>query len=275
MSYRQEDWSDSRRLSSVLVNGDDMLYVGSRSDYTSHTKLGGSIGLKMSVGKAYWHPVYANINSTSVHCDLANPKSTPWLIPFLNTGLYFGAHKVQRKSNAESHHEDAQVDSLAGNLNLILEGSLPGRQGDLLSSFLRRKSHARHVRKETRVFSRNSLFSRNLFLPISLGGMGILPPPGFKYRLTTFQRRLASAECGKRNFNRFAQLHSGAPYPDLFPISKVERVLDRPWYKEVPLDREVARVGSLEGCRPILRRTLKGFLSGVYSFTDTAGVFSK
>ena len=33
--------------------------------------------------------------------------------------------------------------------------------------------------------------TRNLFLPRSIGGMGVLPPIGFKYKVTSSQKRLA------------------------------------------------------------------------------------
>ena len=59
-----------RKLQGVLVNGDDMLYVARESRWNSHVSLGERVGLKMSPGKAYRHPVYANANSACFHLDL-------------------------------------------------------------------------------------------------------------------------------------------------------------------------------------------------------------
>lgn len=266
MSHRQCGWRDYRRLSAVLVNGDDMLYVGSEADYANHTALGASIGLSMSVGKAYWHPVYANINSTSVHCKLSNADSTPWLIPFLNTGLFYGAHKVQRKANSAAPHNGGVVDSLAGNLNLILEGALPGRQAEILSRFL--SLHADHIRVETRFYSRKSCFSRNLFLPVSLGGLGILPPPGFKFRITTLQRRLARSYRDKHTLS----FEHSRPYPEGYVPDQFSPEADKPWFARDPREREVMRLGGLENTRLLRRGAIRALAGGLRFFTDLSGV---
>lgn len=104
-------------LKSVLVNGDDMLYIADKRLWSSHIDIGKKVGLEMSVGKSYHHSSYLNINSTSVHFDLSDnqrvfiPESPPSISPhsenvssyihpprqveFLNTGLFLGRHKVQ------------------------------------------------------------------------------------------------------------------------------------------------------------------------------------
>jgi hypothetical protein len=79
----QRGWSDKRRLSSVLINGDDMLYVAPESLWDVHKWVASQVGLELSVGKAYCHDVYANVNSQSVHFDLGKEGSTPHLINFL------------------------------------------------------------------------------------------------------------------------------------------------------------------------------------------------
>jgi len=235
MAEKQDKWSTKARLSTVLINGDDMLYVGSNADYTRHADLSGRIGLKMSVGKAYWHPVYANINSESFHFNIAVKGSTPWKIPFLNTGLYFGAHKVQRSEKADS----SDGGTLLANLNLILEGTLPGRQADILSRFL--ALHAKEIYNETLFtvdyksrseldFSVKSKNNRNLFLPYNLGGMGIVPPMGFKYRVTTLQKRLATLFVS--DYPGLA-LVGPPPLPEGYIVPKVEVYLNKPWYKRM------------------------------------------
>lgn len=119
-----------RKLKSVLVNGDDMLFTGTLGDYERHGEISHAVGLELSVGKSYYHNIYANINSTSVHYDISKIKTdlvffrershshddygqedtvdyreerryygpgtpSPREIGFLNVGLILNKHKVQ------------------------------------------------------------------------------------------------------------------------------------------------------------------------------------
>jgi hypothetical protein len=193
-------------LKRVLVNGDDMLYVGTGSHWSLHKVIGKAVGLEMSAGKAYKHRSYANANSTCFVFDLGKApiqdngvleanlvnKSSPFQINFLNAGLVFGQHKVQVRSagTAESHHASG---GCVANIPAILSGCLPGRQSDLLRYvLLTRRSE---IRAETQCLvkqgHRQHLVARNLFLPICFGGMGIDPPIDWQYRVKKIDRRIA------------------------------------------------------------------------------------
>jgi len=219
---REQTFSDltiDQRLRRFLINGDDGLYVSSESFWEGHIEVASAVGLEMSVGKAYHHRDYANINSTSISCDLSREDSTPWAIPFLNTGLIVGQHKVlggveTEKSDRRYIPIDSRATSLARahisqdplnpvhcNIPTILEGSLPGRQVELMRVILRERKH--DISKECRsvisseepLFAgkRVGIFSRNLFVSKGLGGMGVVPPIGWKTRVTSIDRIVAKA----------------------------------------------------------------------------------
>jgi hypothetical protein len=258
-SDRQALWSNSERLNHVLINGDDMLYAAPKAVWPEHVRRGEEVGLKMSIGKAYHHHTYANVNSTSIHYDLRVP-CTPWKIDFLNCGLFFGQHKVQGRSEApkaapvldadfvsevkcrfatdqkvqamfsKAHMSADPSAGLTPNINTILNGSLPGKQSDLLRSFISKNKKELH-RECTLVVKRQgktSLRTRNLFVPISCGGMGAVPPPGFRFKITTFHRNLA------RYFRDAVSLPITSQHPlPGFEAVKLESNVDTPWYKKV------------------------------------------
>lgn len=213
--------------SRVLVNGDDMLYIGTKENWEKHIHVGGAVGLNLSVGKAYLHHEYANVNSVSCLRNLHRPGVTPWRVGFLNTGLFLGKHKVlSKEDDGESrdlpreiptfvserslrhilkNKEEAlgdleeEVSPLSAVIDELLSGSLPGKQGEVLGQFL--KHHSEEITKECFAFLRYpkrdrmkaSSFHRNLFLPISLGGMGCRMPPGWGCKITKVQRKVASS----------------------------------------------------------------------------------
>jgi hypothetical protein len=216
----------AEKLRGVLVNGDDMLYVAPQSLWKEHVELGKSVGLTMSPGKAYHHPVYANANSACYHFDLnkfryverfedtdlrkgrARPAGTSWwtvlpnsstprYIPFLNVGLFFGQNKVlgsQGDDGVDGLDEDEK--SYVSVIDRITAGALPGRGNEILAQYLGR--FKAEIRAEC--------LGRNLFLPISLGGMGVTKPEGFKSRVTVAQRQVAQ------------ELVDEAPYGTLTPL---------------------------------------------------------
>lgn len=206
-TIQEDSRSLSDKLKGVLVNGDDMLYVAPASLWKVHVQNGLRVGLTMSPGKAYHHPVYANANSACYHFDLnqlktttivrltgmrreggiptpvwsefksfASRSSTPFSIPFLNTGLYFGQNKVL---GGDDHDVEK---SYSSTINRLVQGALPGKAADLLAMYISR--HKSELNKEC--------VGRNLFLPESLGGMGVNPVEGFaSTKITIAQRALA------------------------------------------------------------------------------------
>jgi len=224
---REDKRSLHEKLKGVLVNGDDMLYVARRSLWSDHVELGKKVGLSMSPGKAYHHPVYANANSACFHYDLANERLTPFSIPFLNSGLYFGQSKVM---GGTDESEDVTITST---INRLLEGARPGKQVQLAKQFLHR--HSKEILAECR--------GRNLFLPCSLGGMGVNLPTGFVTKITLAQHVEAT---DRWNSNPYLHLTAGpAMAPD---IREAPQVLRAPWLCglrfEEDEDGEVVAVGS-------------------------------
>jgi hypothetical protein len=197
-----------------------MVYTADPSLWDDHIDCAKRVGLEMSVGKAYHHAIYANINSTSVHYDLSVEKevgrsypNTPWQINYLNAGLYYGQHKVQSRDlktttveyrgcseeittslYAEAHLGQDPEKGLVVNMNTLMQGCLPGRASRILDSFLR--YHGQDILCEcTAVLkkgTRRSLITRNLFLPISSGGMGVNAPPRWKFKVSNPQRLLCA-----------------------------------------------------------------------------------
>jgi len=228
----------------VLINGDNILYFGDPGRWALHKQVGLSVGLRMSSGKAYIHPRYANINSMSFDIPL-DPSRPVKRVGFLNTGLLYGKHKVQIAPEADTEHEFIPIHSV---IDEILEGCYTVQmQNRILRMILRLYSDdiKAHTAFEIRKYSkyirtripfgpdRPSFFSkencdlsldddwdvfagfwdaeqrksdveyevctrcvrtvayRNLFLPISLGGMGCKAPDGFLFGTTVPQKALA------------------------------------------------------------------------------------
>jgi len=154
-----------------------MLYIGSQAEWELHAILGKRIGLEMSVGKAYIHPRYANVNSTSVDLDLRKG-GTPTEIKFLNVGLLVGRHKVLGKVGSDDEVTKSPVSSV---IDEVIRGSLPGKQADLFKYYC--SMHSKELKKECR--------GRNLFIPKVLGGMGVQPILGIETNVSPSQLYVA------------------------------------------------------------------------------------
>jgi hypothetical protein len=178
------------RLQGVLINGDDNGFICTKRVYETFCVWSAACGLKMSVGKAYWHPKIFNINSQCFHFALNDRRSTPKTIVYLNTGLFFGKGKVLEKDNEVCKRLMTSV------IDRVLEGSLPGKQVSLLKQYISR--HKAAIATECN--------GRNLFVPLALGGMGVYAPgpsrvregpyrwvdrAGFSFKITAEQRILA------------------------------------------------------------------------------------
>lgn len=238
--------SDESDLDRVLVNGDDMAYVGTDRLWTRHKKVAGRVGLEMSVGKAYTHRKFSTVNSTVVLFDLdtARTGAHPLQMNYLNCGLFFGQHKVQaRAGEAASHHDF--TGGVVANIDTILEGSLPGKQCELLRDLLQRRKAeiAQDAYCELVVGRRRrwSSYHRNLFLPTHLGGMGVTPPVGWKFAIKKIDRCVA-----------FSRLES-APFLDERPTfgCELQKFVDPipPWIKKDP--------ASEPPCVPIVRKSVR------------------
>lgn len=200
--------STEQVLQGVLINGDDMVYAADPSLWSRHVEISSKLGLKMSVGKAYVHPRYANINSTSVVFDLSKD-GTPREIPYLNVGLFFQSpvqkketedKKIARKERdllrqqsgmAKSHHEE---EGIVACINELKRGSLTDNKFiGLLRKYI--STNTSTINDETLSYliinGKKVLYHRNLFTPISVGGMGIERPVGWNTQYKEIERVLA------------------------------------------------------------------------------------
>jgi hypothetical protein len=239
-------WTSEEILNHVLVNGDDMVYCAPPSLWETHIALAKKVGLEMSVGKAYVHHEYLNINSISVHYDLrkamvcyGKESSTPLQINYLNVGLILGRHKVQERCESNeipnpgselalAHLGQDPLKGFISNMNTIIDGSWNARQSHVLETVFR--LHSREIIRERRiqvcdhVTRKTREFLRNLFIPIALGGMGIRCPSTWKFYITKTDRRVAAELTGQYSYD--TQLPT-LPLAPLYEDSKGYGLL--PW----------------------------------------------
>jgi hypothetical protein len=203
-SIRDDPRPIGAKCKGVLVNGDDMLYVARRSRWSTHVRNGEQVGLRMSPGKAYHDPVYANANSACYHFRLRSPveewadgtqvyrlddhSRTPKAIPFLNSGLYFGQNKVMEKvsdgTTIYDEEEDPHKQSKVSVIPELLRGVRPGvpaRKREIYAGYLKR--HKNDLAKECG--------DRNFFIARGLGGMGLTSDPDLRTHVTMAQRQQA------------------------------------------------------------------------------------
>lgn len=244
---------------SVRINGDDMVYAGPTYLWSKHCLTSNNVGLQMSLGKAYCHPSYLNINSMSVHCSpFCDGDMKECHIPFLNSGLYFGQRKVLSKGELEpllgpdevrdkfpvnqikidlacEHSKDLR-NGLVGNIPLLLDGALPSRRNEILASYL--SLHAEGITQETRIILyepkgggrrgyNRFISNRNIFLPMSSGGMGIQPPEGWRFKIRPLDRKIAFSEYFKYPRSNVTFQY---PLPGFVPEVALTRA-DRPYNK--------------------------------------------
>lgn len=171
--------STSKLLSQVRINGDDCVFQAPDWCWDLIVSEYKKFGFNMSVGKAYRHPNYVQINSKSYVWRDGEP--TPVFCPYMNVGLYFGRHKVQSKEG-NSNAADC--------LDEVIKGTPHKHRRRVVACYI--KQHEATIRNDTRFFDENGVArSRNLWLPRSLGGMGIEPPLDFTFDIDIYQQRLA------------------------------------------------------------------------------------
>lgn len=227
-SITRPDASLEDLMDAVLINGDDMLYIGTEEEWKLHHEFGSWFGLAMSPGKAYKHKVYANINSVCSHYDL-RWESTPKVIPFLNVGLMLGNHKVLGKvesggkaltkvkftSEIALSRDDVKTGApVSACFNEVVNGALPGRQADIAKMYISINGDA--IKAEC--------WGRNLFLPTSVGGLGQTAPLGFRTKVTDEQVALAQIIWAKEPY----KVPSVRPLPEGRELDEVQDLLLEP-----------------------------------------------
>jgi hypothetical protein len=214
-----------------------MVYAAPRSYWDTHIFLSSKVGLEMTVGKAYVHHKYANVNSTCCHFDLRNERSTPLLIPYFNTGLFFGQNKVLGKAE--------EATSRCAVINKLLEGCLNEKtQAVVLQRYL--TMHATEIKRETASIARYSKpngrtfrvpFQRNLFLPVALGGMGVLSPSTWKYYLPKICRDIAATKKAQMEYEDIVKVEGQLPLNNPYLMEKIT-MDNNPWDLKLRLDDE-------------------------------------
>jgi hypothetical protein len=264
----QQGWTDAQRLNHVLINGDDMVYSGPKELWEKHVDLGKRVGLEMSVGKAYVHDTYLNVNSISVHAPIAQPQVHPWRIDYLNAGLALGRHKIQSREMGVASEDDRKPEGYTCNINTVLEGCLPGRQVQMMKWILREKgevmmqeaagyaSEILHTtidgRQQSQYVNYDGLGLRNFFLPIQIGGMGILPPCGWKFKVTMYQ----SARSLEHLLQSSAKASLQRPLPG-HELRPVDLDVNEPWVRTCADGKEPDGLQiSLVGDEAISRRQI-------------------
>lgn len=151
-----------RILKAVAINGDDRFAYTTKWADEVFWKVCNGLQFSESVGKSYWHPVYANINSQSY-----SSFETGFSVKtgYFASGLFFGQKKLATDDFVPSEVVTAVLDSC---LNARMEH-------DVMSSFIRR----------WRGELATQLAGRNLFIPVVLGGCGHRPPQD---RVTVYEK---------------------------------------------------------------------------------------
>jgi len=162
------------------------------------------------------------------------------MINYLNTGLFFGLHKVQGKvgkgEETASQHTKTK-EGIVPNLNCLLQGALPGKQHDLLKKSI--SVHGKKINDECKSLThRGTPHTRNLFITEKLGGMGIKPPEGWKFYVSKNDLYVAHGQIKKFGYNYCTELPAPGPSPTDASYWK-----DEPWQpRNVPKDKETPRV---------------------------------
>jgi len=221
----QAGWSDQERMDHCLINGDDQLYCAPPELWKVHVEEGRRVGLEMSVGKAYHHPRYSNLNSTSIDCPIGSPH--PYQVTYLNSGLFFGVSKVRSQTDTELVTKD-----IVELLPKVLSGALPGRQCSLLGHWFKTHDPCEIRRCCEIAIGRHKTIVRSMFMPKSLGGMGVEAPLGWSHYRSHRQIVYASTFVQKNPDHT-----SSFPlaYPGLLP-RQLNEFVEKPYYK-APLFR--------------------------------------
>lgn len=236
----EQDFDLKAAMSTVLINGDDILFAGSPREYDIFVELGTELGLTTSVGKTYFHREYANINSTSFLCRL-DQRTFCREIEYLNTGLYYGQNKVLARDDEDERQRD-----LVSTINRVVSGALPGQACRTLKNFL--GLHRNEINAVA--------CGRNLFIHESLGGLGVRRPAGFAFRVSDEQR--ARALIMYRSWSRPVPATRPRNFGETADLQKYVE----PWDTVVPRDFELRRIPSRLSKQHawIMRRSLPDWL---------------
>lgn len=140
--------------------------------------------------------------------------------------------KLQRLLNKGGLSDD--FDNLVSSLNTVINGCLPGKSSEILSKYL--KFNSDNLKREClgiyEYHGKQRLFTRNLFIPICLGGMGIVLPSAFKTKMSAVQKAVARSCLMKLSEGKQVPLCSQRPLPG-YELKKIEDLYRAPWCRRI------------------------------------------
>lgn len=143
----------------LCVNGDDALLRCTPAAFQKWKQFACLAGLSPSVGKVYYHPRYANINSTSYHNGV--------LIPYVRAGLLMGMTRssIPQSDDSRTQYEhDHEFLSNVGSRHTELLASCP--------SDIRVWVHKLFCKIHREILGKYAI---PWYLPKSRGGLGMTP----------------------------------------------------------------------------------------------------
>jgi hypothetical protein len=173
----------------VLVNGDDILFRADDDLYDLWQKEIRDVGFELSLGKNYIHEHFLTVNS-QLYSDLGGELRH---LGCLNAGLLTGQSKITGR-------DTARLAPIWDYYNEVIHNAInPERAHRRFMHYHRNTIKEISVLKtrnpswqDGSTADRTVSTTFNLFLPFERGGLGFIPFPGMKVRLTRFQRRYAS-----------------------------------------------------------------------------------
>ncbi len=163
----------------VLINGDDILFQADRSTYQRWLSVIGELGLKVSVGKNYYTPLFFTINSELY--TRTGFQTRPWWGGF-ETDLIRLRNEIRYEVGEDVLSAD--MTRVMPRLQEFLRQTVSEAQWPLVN-----RLWIEHYQKSGILDAYKGL---NWFIPTSLGGLGLTSEGFPEFSITHAQRALAS-----------------------------------------------------------------------------------
>jgi len=193
----QRHWRDL--ISDVIINGDDRVASSTAAVESHFWNIAGPMGLRESVGKSHMHPKYACINSQDYTRSVGRTGEVTWTrVASPRIPLLYGIKKL------------AGIQFRPSEVITALFETVPLRSSKAFVALYLRK-WSKRIQFECQ--------ERNLFLPVSLGGFGQVPPVSWRWGVTYIQRALASRLRQKQPYADFVFGPSRTANPFRDPVN--------------------------------------------------------
>ncbi len=174
-------------INRCIINGDDILFLGTEIDYGKWREFAGDVGLVVNEMKTYFSDRFAVINSRFFDTELR------YRIEYSRYSLAFN-HNV-KKDNTDGEERFADAGKDGGPEGLAYLRDVWDKIINESPSFSRKSLIRIFLRTYNKLLSHVGIPSDrvpNLFVAKELGGVGIKPIDGFKFRISMYQRQLAT-----------------------------------------------------------------------------------